>query len=92
VFAYDEFELTESAYRHGHNDEDVAELLRGTHFVITSRRGRRVGYEIFGRNRAGDYLLVAGRVPRSGGRRILVVFHINRMTRAARRRLERQVQ
>jgi hypothetical protein len=57
---YEEFELTESAYRHGYHDEDFAEMLRGPFLIIRSRRGRRVGHEFFGRNRAGAYLLAAG--------------------------------
>ena len=88
---YDEFELTDSAYRHGYNDEDVAEMLRGTHLVIRNRRGRLVGYEILGRNRAGSYLLAAGRVVESGGAKVLRVFHVNRMSGAEGRRCQRQV-
>ncbi len=57
---YDEFELTDSAYGHGYHDEDVAEMLRGAHLVIGNRRGRLVGYEIFGRNRGGSYYLLLG--------------------------------
>lgn len=88
---YDELELTDSAYRHGFNDEDVAELLRRKHLLIRSRRGRTAGYEIFGRNGAGAYLLVACRVVQSSGTKVLRVFHIDRMTDAERRRFERQV-
>ena len=88
---YDEFHLTDSAYRHGYNDEDVAEMLRGTHLVIRSRRGRLVGYEIFGCNRAGAYLLAAGRVVQSGDAKVLRVFHVNRMTPAERKRFKREV-
>jgi hypothetical protein len=83
---YDAFELTDSAYRHGYHDEDVAEMLRGPHLVIRSRRGRLVGYEIFGRNRAGHYLLAAGRVVKYRGVRQLRVFHVNRMTDDERKR------
>ena len=88
---YDELELTDSAYRHGYNDEDVAEMLRGRHLVIRSRRGRLIGYEIFGRNRGGSYLLAAARVVQSGGDKVLRVFHVNRMTDAERRRFQRQM-
>ena len=59
---YDEIILTDSAYRHGYCDEDVAEMLRGRALIIRSRRGSTVGYEVFGRNAAGDYLLAAARV------------------------------
>ena len=88
---YEEFELTDSAYRHGYNDEDFAEMLRRTHLVIRNRRGRLAGYEIFGRNRAGVYLLAASRVVESRGVKILRVFHVNRMTQTERRRFQRQV-
>ena len=37
--AYDEFELTESAYRPGYDDGDVADMLRGRHLLVRSRRG-----------------------------------------------------
>jgi len=88
---YDELELTDSAYRHGYQDEDIREMLRGPHLVIRNRRGRRRGYEIFGRNFWGAYLLAAGRVIEYGSKRVLRVFHINRMTGAERKRFRRQV-
>lgn len=88
---YEEFELTDSAYRHGYEDEDVAEILRGPHLVISSRRGRLRGYEIFGRNDAGEYLLLAGRVVQYRGVEIFRVFHVDRMTDTERRRYQRQV-
>ena len=88
---YEELELTDSAYRHGYNDEDVAEMLRGTHLVIRNRRGRLLGYEILGRNRGGVYLLAAGRVVESGGVKVLRVFHVSRMSSAERKRFQRQV-
>jgi len=31
--AFEEFELTESAYRHGYDDIDVAEVLRRRHLL-----------------------------------------------------------
>jgi len=70
---YDEFELTESAYRHGFDDADLAEMLRGKHLVVSSRRGRIHGYEILGRNRNGDYLLAAARVVESMGVKVLSI-------------------
>ncbi len=88
---YDELELTDSAYRHGFNDEDVASVLRGKHLVIRSRRGRLAGYEIFGRNSAGSYLLVAGRIIEFTGMQVFRVFHIDRMTTAERKRFRRLV-
>jgi len=86
---YDEFELTESAYRHGFHDEDFAEMLRGVHLVIRSRRGIRIGYEIFGRNVGGTYLLAAGRGVQSGSRSVFRVFHLDRMSDAERRRFQK---
>ena len=59
--------------------------------VIHNRRGRLAGYEIFGRNRAGVYLLAAGRVVESRGVKVFRVFHVNRMTVTERRRFQRQV-
>ena len=89
---YEELELTDSAYHHGYNDEDIAEMLRGKHLVIRNRRGRLLGYEILGRNRAGVYLLAAARVVQSGGVKVLRVFHVNRMTDGEQRRFQRQRQ
>ena len=86
---YDEFELTESAYRHGFDDEDMAEILHGRHLVLRSRRGRLTGYEILGRNAAGAYLLAACRVVESSGVSVLRVFHLNRMSDAEKRRFQR---
>ena len=50
---YDEFVMTDSAYRHGFKDDDFVEMLRRPHLVIRNRRGRLVGYEVFCRNRGG---------------------------------------
>ena len=88
---YDEIELTESAYRHGYEDEDVAEMLRTPHLIVVNRRGRLQGYEIFGRNSAGAYLLLAGRVVEYQGVPVFRVFHIGRMTDTERKRFQRQV-
>jgi hypothetical protein len=89
--AYDDFELTESAYRHGYDDGDLADMLRKRHVVIRSRRGRLAGYEILGRNSAGEYLLAAARVVESFGVKVLRVFHLNRMNRSEERRFRRMV-
>ena len=88
---YDEIELTDSAYRHGYEDEDVAEMLRGRHLVVRNRRGSLEGYEIFGRNAAGEYLLLAGRVVIYEGVKVFHVFHLDRMNEADRKRFRRQV-
>jgi hypothetical protein len=66
-------------------------MIRGPHLVIRNRRGRKAGYELFGRNFAGAYLLAAGRLIHAGGKRLLLVFHIGRMTPAERRRFQREV-
>ena len=71
---YDEFELTESAYRHGYDDADFAEMLRRRHLIVRSRRGRLAGYEILGRNVSGEYLLAAGRVIEFTGVKVLGFF------------------
>ena len=86
---YDEFELTESAYRHGYDDADIAEMLRRRHLIVRSRRGRIAGYEILGRNAAGEYLLAAARVIELTGVKVLRVFHLNRMSESEKRRFRR---
>lgn len=88
---YGEIELTDSAYRHGFHDDDVAEMLRRRHLMIRSRRGKLVGYEVLGRNRGGIYLLAAGRIVQSGNTKRFRVFHLNRMTPAERRRFQREI-
>jgi hypothetical protein len=89
---YDEFELTDSAYRHGFSDEDFAEMLRGRHLAIKNRRGRLVGYEIFGRNRGGAYLLAAGRLVESVHGDVFRVFHLARMSETERRRFQQMIE
>jgi hypothetical protein len=88
---YDEFELTESAYRHGYDGTDFAEMLHRRHLVIRNRRGRLVGYEILGRNSAGEYPLAAGRVVELLGVSTFRVFHLARMNTAERRRFKKVV-
>jgi len=78
--AYDEIFLSPSAYRHGFDDDDVAEVLSGPRMIVRNRRGRSYGYEILGRNAAGAYLLLAARVLESQGRSVLRVYHADRMT------------
>ncbi len=86
---YDEFELTDSAYRHGFSEQDFLEMTHQRHLVIANRRGRIQGYEIFGRNAAGEYLLAAAKVVESSGLKILHVFHLNRMKDSDQRRFQR---
>lgn len=83
---FDEFFLTESAGRHGFDERNVAEVLERPCLVIRNRRGRSYGYEIFGRNAAGEYLLLAARRLQYGKRSVLRVYHAARMTSAERRR------
>ena len=89
---FEEFELTESAYRHGFDDEDFGEMLRGPHIFIRSRRGKRAGYEILGLGGGGVYLLAAARVVQGEEKKRLRVFHVNLMTAAEKRRFRRMVQ
>jgi hypothetical protein len=66
-------------------------MLRQRHLVIRSRRGRLAGYEILGRNAAGEYLLAAARVIESAGVKVLRVFHLARMSESEKRRFRRIV-
>ena len=88
---YDEIILTESAYRHGFDDDDVAEVLLGPRLITRNRRGRRFGYEVSGRNAAGDYLLFAARVVEYPAGSVLRVYHLNRMTDREKRRYNRHI-
>ncbi len=88
-FAYDEFQLTESAYRHGFDDNDFAELTHQRHLVIRNRRGRMAGYEILGRNESGEYLIAAAKLVESGGMKLLRVYHLGRMKNSEERRFRR---
>ena len=88
---FDELSLTDSAYHHGFDDEDAAEVLERKCFVIRNRRGKLLGYEIFGRNLQGAYLLRAARVIEFKDRTMLRVFHVDRMTDDERKRYLRHV-
>jgi hypothetical protein len=90
AFGYDEFELVESAYRHGFDDLDFAQITHRRHLVIRNRRGRMEGYEILGRNDAGDYLIAAARMIESGNLKLLRVYHLGRMKESERRRFRRR--
>jgi hypothetical protein len=74
-------EFTESAFRHGYDEEDFFELLEAQPMKIRSTRGLNL-YELLGRHGAGDYIHVAYR--REGDRE--VVFHMRGMSAAERRR------
>jgi len=68
--------FTDSAFRHGYNEDDFFEVLEAGPLKMRSRRGLKGIYEIYGRNYAGDYLHIAYR--REEDRE--VVFHMRRMS------------
>ena len=79
--------FTESAYRHGYNENDFYEVLLGQPLKIRSQRGLKNIYELLGQNLTGDYLHIVYRTLPNGQFR---VFHINRMTTQQRRRYQRK--
>ena len=79
----------ESAFRHGFRRHDYREVRRNANVVLRSRRGDRNVYEILGRNDAGDYLHIVVRRYRQGEDRIELVFHINAMNSADRKRFRK---
>lgn len=89
--SYDEITLTESAYRHGFDDQDVVEVVVRPCLVIVNRRGRSHGYEVFGQNATGAYLLLAAKLVEYDGWSVLRVYHVNWMTDSERRRFLRHV-
>jgi hypothetical protein len=68
--------LTESACKHGFQEEDFYEVLEAGPLKLRSKRGLEGVYELYGRNYAGEYLHIAYR--REAGRD--VVFHIRAMS------------
>lgn len=68
--------LTESARKHGFQEEDFYEVLEAGPLKLRSKRGLEGVYELYGRNCAGEYLHIAYR--REVGRE--VVFHIRAMS------------
>lgn len=89
--SFSEFYLTDSATRHGFDDQDVADVFSGRVLMLRSRRGYANVYEILGRNRTGEYLLVVGRVIEYEGRRCWSVFHVGTMSDADRRLYQRSL-
>lgn len=81
-----EVEFADSAFRHGHAEDDFFELLAGRYFKIRSHRGLDDIYELLGQNLTGDYLHMVYRVLADGRLR---VFHMHRMTHKQRRRYDR---
>lgn len=68
--------FTESARKHGFQEEDFYEVLETGPLKLRSRRGLEGVYELYGRNYAGEYLHIAYR--REAGRE--VVFHMREMS------------
>ena len=68
--------FTESARKHGFQEEDFYEVLETGPLKLRSRRGLEGVYELYGRNYAGEYLHIAYR--REAGRE--VVFHMRAMS------------
>lgn len=79
----------DSAFRHGFSDADYDEVLRNPKLVLRSRRGHRNVYEILGTNDAGEYLHVITRRYRDRDQRIVIVFHIARMSQSDRKRFQK---
>ncbi len=91
ILSYDALILTESAYRHGFDEDDVVEVVERPCLVIVNRRGRSYGYEILGQNAGGAYLLLAAKLVEYHDRTVLRVYHVNRMKDSDRRRYLRHV-
>ena len=73
--------FTDSAFRHGYQEEDFYEVLESRPFKTRSRRGLKDVYEILGRNHAGDHLHVVLREDAG----VTTVFHILRMNQRQKR-------
>ena len=81
----------DSALQHGYGRQDFDAVMRRPKLVLRSRRGFRNVYEILGRNDAGQYLHVITRRYRKGDDKIVIVFHIDVMCSADRRRFAKLV-
>jgi hypothetical protein len=77
--------FTESAHKHGFQEEDFYEVLEAGPLKLRSQRGLEGVYELYGRNYAGEYLHIAYR--REGDRE--VVFHIRTMSPREKQRYRR---
>lgn len=76
----------DSAFKHGYAKKDFDALMHRPKLVLRSRRGFQNVYEIMGRNDDGDYLHIITRRYRKGDDKIIIVFHIDRMNTADRKR------
>ena len=77
--------FTESAHKHGFQEEDFYEVLETGPLKLRSQRGLEGVYELYGRNYAGEYLQIAYR--READRD--VVFHMRAMSPRERQRFRR---
>jgi hypothetical protein len=73
--------FTDSAFRHGHEEEDFYEVLESRPFKTRSKRGLKNVYEVLGRNHAGEYLHIVLR--QEAG--VTTVFHMMRMNQRQKR-------
>jgi hypothetical protein len=73
--------FTDSAFRHGYEEEDFYEVLESRPFKTRSKRGLKNVYEVLGRNHAGEYLHIALR--QEAG--VTTVFHMMRMNQRQKR-------
>jgi len=79
--------FSDSAFRHGYDEDDFYEVLEGRPLEMRSRRGLQGIYEIWGQNHAGDYLHIAYRMEPNRE----VVFHIRRMSTQEKRLFRRMM-
>ena len=86
-----EIDFAEAAFRHGYTRRDYFELHRNPKALFRSRRGDPDVYEVLGRNDAGDYVHAVFRSFRVGTRKGMVVFHMDAMTQADRKRYTRMI-
>lgn len=77
--------FADSAYKHGYTEQDYAQVVRHHPLQFRSRRGVTNGFELLGRNDAGDYLHIVLRKYWNQAEKVVIVFHINRMCEADRR-------
>jgi hypothetical protein len=73
--------FTESAFRHGYQEEDFYEVLESRPLKTRSKRGLKNVYELLGRNHGGDYLHVVLREEPG----VTTVFHMLRMNQRQKR-------
>ena len=77
--------FTESAHKHGFQEEDFYEVLEAGPLKLRSQRGLEGVYELYGRNCAGEYLHIAYRREAGGA----VVFHMRAMSPREKQRFRK---